>query len=274
MRQFTIFGNPIAQSKSPIIQMAFAKQFGMSDFQYSRTLAPVDGFADALAEFLAQGGQGGNVTAPFKEDAFRQCQRLTPRAQAAGAVNTLKLEADGILLGDNTDGAGLVADILRISAIKDKRVLVLGAGGAVRGVILPLAGESPASITIANRTAQKAEQLAADFKSVLALPVQGCGLADLQSQFDIVINGTSSSLSGEALAISPAIFTPTTLAYDMSYGKRETGFMALARSAGVQTCMEGIGMLVFQAVEAFEVWHGVRPNGAPILDALLTGDLK
>lgn len=274
MRQFAIFGNPIAQSKSPIIQMAFAKQYGMDDFQYGRILAPVDGFAAALADFLAQGGQGGNVTAPFKEEAFRQCQRLTARAKAAGAVNTLKLEADGILLGDNTDGAGLVADVLRVSEIQGKRVLVLGAGGAVRGVILPLAGEAPASITIANRTALKAEQLAADFKSVLSLPVHGCGLADLQGTFDIVINGTSSSLSGEALAIDSAIFAAHTLAYDMSYGKGETGFMALARGVGVKTCMEGIGMLVFQAVEAFEVWHGIRPDGMPILDAFLRGDLK
>lgn len=269
---YAVFGNPIAHSKSPQIHAAFAAQFAghpaVANFVYDKLLAPVDGFAAAIADFVAQGGVGANVTVPFKEDAYRLVQQLSPRALAAGAVNTLKLQPDGSLLGDNTDGAGLVTDVLRHTPIRGSRILLLGAGGAARGVILPLLGQDPASLTLANRTLAKAEQLIAHFQNHTTIALQACEYSALNGAFDLVINATSASLGGERLPIPDSVFAPNALAYDMMYGKDETPFLAQAREAGVTQRVDGLGMLVGQAAEAFELWTGLRPDVKPVLQMM------
>ncbi|SMC18030.1 shikimate dehydrogenase [Andreprevotia lacus DSM 23236] len=266
--KYVVIGNPIAHSKSPQIHAAFASQFDLPGFSYERLLAPLDGFAATVRGFVAEGGQGCNITVPFKEEAFRLADALTARAQAAGAVNTLKLQADGSLLGDNTDGAGLVADVLRHTTLAGKRVLLLGAGGAARGVLLPLAAQQPASITLANRTPAKAVALIDEFRTHIALPLHGCGFDALQGGHDVVINATSASLGGEGIPLPDGVFAPGALAYDMMYGRDETAFLAQARTTGVLLRVDGLGMLVGQAAEAFALWTGHRPDVAPVLQAL------
>ncbi len=266
---YVVIGNPIAHSKSPQIHALFAAQFphhpAVAGFFYDRLLAPLEGFAAAVQAFAAAGGRGANVTVPFKEDAYRFAAELSARAQAAGAVNTLQRLPSGAWLGDNTDGAGLVADVLRQGQIKDRRILLLGSGGAARGVILPLLERQPTSLTLANRTLAKAEQLIAHFQVNTSIPLLACEYAALEGDFDLIINATSASLSGERLPISNAVFAPNALAYDMMYGKAETPFLAQAREAGVQLRVDGLGMLVGQAAEAFELWTGLRPDVAPVL---------
>jgi len=261
--RYCVFGNPIAHSKSPWIHGRFAEQT-RQDLRYEALLAPVDGFAAAVAAFAAEGGRGANVTVPFKEDAHRLANRLTPRAERAGAVNTLIFDASG-MVGDNTDGAGLQRDIENNLGIPlaGKRLLLLGAGGAARGVLGPLADAGAGEIVIANRTADKASMLARGFGPA----VHGCGYEALSGSFDIVINATSASLAGETLPLPLAIFAANSLAYDMMYG-RDTPFLALARSRGAAHCADGLGMLVEQAAEAFFVWRGVRPETAPVLAEL------
>ncbi|MDP1652564.1 MAG: shikimate dehydrogenase [Rhodocyclaceae bacterium] len=259
--RYAVFGNPIAHSQSPRIHALFAAQTGQ-DMSYEALLAPLDGFAAAVRAFAAAGGKGANVTVPFKEEAFRLATELTPRARAAGAVNTLSF-VDGTITGDNTDGAGLVRDLKANLGcdLAGRRILLLGAGGAARGVILPLLEEHPASLTVANRTAEKAARLAAAFK------VEGGGFDRLAGHsFDLVINATSTGLADTALPLPPSVFAPDCLAYEMLYG-RETPFMAQARAAGCRVA-DGLGMLVEQAAEAFHVWRGVRPATAPVLAAL------
>ncbi|MDP2793641.1 MAG: shikimate dehydrogenase [Sulfurisoma sp.] len=259
--RYAVFGNPIAHSKSPRIHGLFARQTGQ-DLTYEAILAPLDGFAPTVSDFAATGGRGANVTVPFKEEAFRLASELTPRAQAAGAVNTLSFAGDAIR-GDNTDGAGLVRDIAHNLGVTlaGRRILIVGAGGAARGVILPLLEQQPAAIFIANRTAARAEQLAATFK------VDGGGFEALAGRaFDIVINATSAGLSDAVLPLPTFLFAPGCLAHEMLYG-RETPFMAQARAAGA-TVADGLGMLVEQAAEAFFVWRGVRPETAPVLALL------
>jgi shikimate dehydrogenase len=259
--RYAVFGNPIAHSQSPRIHALFAAQSGQ-DMRYEAILAPVDDFAAAVRQFVEAGGRGANVTVPFKEEACRLADELTPRAQAAGAVNTLTF-ADGTIRGDNTDGAGLVRD-LKVNLGRDlagQRILLLGAGGAARGVILPLLDEQPAGVYIANRTATKAAALATAFG------IAGGGLETLAGRsFDLVINATSTGLSDTALPLPPQLFAAHSLAYEMVYG-RETPFMQQARAAGVQVA-DGLGMLVEQAAEAFDLWRGVRPATAPVLAAL------
>jgi shikimate dehydrogenase len=261
---YCVFGNPIAHSKSPAIHAAFASASGQ-DLRYEARLAPVDGFQQAIAEFVVAGGKGANVTVPFKEEAFRLATRLSARATRAGAVNTLAFNGSEIF-GDNTDGAGLVRDItcnLGYS-LAGKRILLLGAGGASRGVIAPLLAENPVSLFIANRNAEKAVALADSFADIA--PVIGANFADTAGKsFDVVINATSASLAGESLPLPQGIFAAGALAYDMMYGKDETPFLALARGQGVAHCADGLGMLVEQAAEAFFVWRGVRPDVAPVL---------
>ena len=260
--RYAVIGNPVAHSKSPAIHAAFAAATGQ-DLHYEALLAPLDGFAATVTAFMAAGGRGANVTVPFKEEAFRLATRLTERARAAGAVNTLSFAAADIL-GDNTDGAGLVRDLtvnLGV-ALTGKRILLLGAGGAARGVILPLLGERPARLLIANRTADKAQALATAFGRC-----EACGLEALTGQtFDVVVNATSAGLSN---AVPPRLtfsYAPEALAYDMMYG-RETDFLRQAAAAGVRTA-DGLGMLVEQAAEAFGVWRGVRPETAAVLAEL------
>ncbi|WP_154715649.1 shikimate dehydrogenase [Sterolibacterium denitrificans] len=263
--RYAVIGHPVAHSKSPQIHRRFAAQTGQ-DLHYDALLAPLDGFAETVRGFIADGGCGLNVTVPFKEEAYRLVTRLTDRARAAGAVNTLSFR-HGEILGDNTDGAGIVRDI-RVNLAQEiagRRVLLLGAGGAARGSVLPLLQEAPACLVIANRTAARARTLAEALAAHGKL--RGCGFAELSGQsFDIVINATSAGLSDAAPEIPDGVFAPDCLAYDMLYG-RETPFMAQARRAGARVS-DGLGMLVEQAAEAFLVWRGLRPDTLAVLAEL------
>ena len=249
--RYCVIGNPIAHSKSPDIHARFAATTGQ-DLVYERCLAPLDGFARTVRELVEQGVKGANVTVPFKLDAAAIADELTPRAQAAGAVNTLVF-AQGRIQGDNTDGAGLVNDILNNAgtSLRGKRVLLLGAGGAARGAILPLLDQGPALLMIANRTLATAEALVARFVE----------------RYDVVINATSASLADDLPPIPPSCMAPGTLAYDMMYGARPTRFMEFAAAQGAST-RDGLGMLVEQAAEAFSIWRGVRPATGEVLSAL------
>ena len=263
--KYAVIGNPIAHSKSPQIHTEFAKQT-KQDMTYEAVLAPLDNFVDTVQNLIVQGYKGANVTVPFKLEAFALCIELTARAQAAGAVNTLTFNA-GIIKGDNTDGAGLINDIKNNlkHALQGARVLVLGAGGAAQGVLLPMLEQHLAQIVVANRTLDKAERMVSKlvgFSQVL----QASTYSGLQGQFDVIINATSTGLTNTALPIPNGIFAKNCLAYDMMYG-RETPFMAQARTNGAQVA-DGLGMLVEQAAEAFYLWRGVRPETAPIIAML------
>ena len=267
--RYCVIGNPVAHSKSPAIHAAFALQTG-EDVVYERCLAPLAGFAATVHGLAASGYCGANVTVPFKLEAAALAAALTERARAAGAVNTLSFTPSGIV-GDNTDGAGLVNDILRNAgvAISGRRVLLVGAGGAARGAILPLLQEGPRELVIANRTAATAQDLAANFGSH-SVPVAACGfdaLAALDGRFDIVINATSASLAGDVPPLPPGVFGAGTLALDMMYGADPTPFMRFAADLGADT-RDGLGMLVEQAAEAFFVWRGVRPLTTAVLAAM------
>lgn len=262
---YAVFGNPVAHSKSPLIHAEFARQTGQ-DMHYAALLAPLDGFAEAVAAFRSAGGRGANVTVPFKEQAFSLATRLTARARAAGAVNTLKFDADG-MLGDNTDGAGLVADLLGNLGVglAGKRILLMGAGGAARGVVMPLLEQAPACLFIVNRTPDKAISLAREMAGDSAI-LSGGGYDALHGRFDLVINATAASLAGDLPPLSAEVFAADALAYDMMYGK-DTPFLAFARAQGARAA-DGLGMLVEQAAAAFEVWRGVRPLTAPVMRLL------
>lgn len=264
---YAVFGNPIAHSKSPVIHAAFARQTGQN-MDYKAILTPMDGFRESVRAFQAEGGAGGNVTVPFKEQAFDLADERTTRAQAAGAVNTLKFEGN-MILGDNTDGVGLVRDLTANLGVllKGQRVLLMGAGGAARGVVLPLLEEGPAELFIVNRTAAKATDLARSFADAGAGVVDGGGYESLAGKnFDVVINATSASLGGELPPLPDDILAPSAWAYDMMYG-RETPFTAFARIRGARVA-DGLGMLVEQAAEAFHLWRGVRPETGPVIQLL------
>jgi shikimate dehydrogenase len=259
--RYAVFGNPIAHSKSPFIHAEFARQTGQ-DLGYEAIEAPLDDFKGCVLAFRDTGARGANVTLPFKEQAFVLADECTDRAKAAGAVNTLKFEA-GTILGDNTDGAGLVNDLVRNLGFDPagRRILLLGAGGAARGVGLPLMACNPGEMFVANRTAYKARELSARFDCY------GGGFEALPGrQFDLVINATSASLAGDLPTLPDDIFARGALAYDMMYG-RETPFLAFARERGVRTA-DGLGMLVEQAAEAFFVWRNIRPDTAPVIAKL------
>lgn len=270
--RYAVIGNPIAHSKSPQIHAVFAR-LTLQDMIYEAILAPTDGFVTAVCAFIAAGGRGMNVTVPFKLEACALADTRSPRAEAAKAVNTLIFSEKGIH-GDNTDGLGLVADLTRnlVFQLAGRRILLLGAGGAARGVMLPLLAERPAALTLANRTADKAQQLLAEFSP----HTDGCamdaggfdGLAG--RQFDLVINATAASLADEAPPLPAGIYAPDSLAYDMVYG-RETPFLAAARAQGAARLADGLGMLVEQAAESFFLWRGVRPPTAPVLELLRKG---
>ncbi|MEY3610718.1 MAG: Shikimate dehydrogenase [Pseudomonadota bacterium] len=269
--RYAVIGNPIEQSKSPLIHSAFAKVAGQ-DIAYTKLLAPLGGFAAVVDAFRASGGRGMNVTAPFKLDAFAYATDLAPSAQMAGAVNAMKFEGDKVY-AENFDGLGLVRDLVHNLAcpLQGRRVLILGAGGATRGALLPLLAEQPAELVIVNRTVAKAQELAA-----LALqhhigpvPVQGLGYADLQGQaFDVVLNASSSSLTAELPPLHASVFAPDCLAYDLTYGKGLTPFLQLAQQSGVTQLADGVGMLAEQAAEAFAWWRGVRPDTAAVIAQL------
>ncbi len=268
--RYGVIGHPVAHSKSPDIHARFATQT-RQDLIYERLLAPLGGFADTVQNFMWQNGKGLNVTVPFKLEAHVLAMELTERARAAGAVNTLTfaLGANGgsLILGDNTDGVGLVADIVRNAGISvaGKRVLLLGAGGAARGVLLPLLNEHPAELVIANRTESKAIALARQFAE--RGNVSASDFTSLQQAFDIVINATSASLTTDVPSISPVVFGANALAYDMMYSKESTVFMRFAEQHGASV-RDGLGMLVEQAAESFFVWRGVRPDTASVFAEL------
>lgn len=262
--RYAVIGHPIAHSKSPAIHAAFAAQTAQ-DLSYEALLAPLDGFAAAVAQFRAQGGRGMNITVPFKEEAWQLADRLTERARLAGAVNTFVFGGD--VQGDNTDGAGLVRDLEVLGArLAGARVLLLGAGGAARGVILPLIDAGVARLFIANRTTDKARALQAHFAGHDARGVLAAGgwqeAAD--APYDVVINATSASLSDEAPPLPPGLYAPDSLAYDMVYGRGLTAYLKQARDQGAARLADGLGMLVEQAAEAFALWRGVRPDTAAV----------
>ncbi len=266
MPLYAVFGHPIAHSRSPQIHALFATQEGVA-VRYERRL--VEGrLADALAVFAADGGAGGNVTVPCKEEAFALCAEHSLRAEKARAVNTLiRLPDDGGSVrwrGDNTDGIGLVRDIKRLGvSLSGAKVLLLGAGGAVRGVLQPLLDEMPERILLVNRTVDKARNLADEFQ------IEAAGFAQLDGQqFDVVINGTSASLSGEGLAIPDELLRGTALVYDMMYAAQDTPFLAQARAAGAVHCADGLGMLVAQAAASYALWRGFTPEVAPVLQVM------
>ena len=263
--RYAVIGNPIAHSKSPDIHARFAAATGQH-IAYERLLAPLDGFVPAVRDFLHQGGKGMNVTVPFKLEAHALATELTGRARAAGAVNTLRFDGNNIL-GDNTDGVGLVTDIIANArvTVRSGKVLLLGAGGAARGVVLPLLAESPQELVIANRTFGKAQELANAFSA--HGPVRAADLASVRHRFDIVINATSASLADDVPPVASTVFGPETLAYDMMYGKENTAFMRFALGHGAAV-RDGLGMLVEQAAESFFVWRGVRPDTAAVFTEL------
>ncbi|MBI3937233.1 MAG: shikimate dehydrogenase [Betaproteobacteria bacterium] len=268
--KYAVIGNPVAHSKSPAIHAAFARQTG-EDISYAAILAPRDGFRPVALAFRDEGGRGLNVTLPFKVEAFELATDLAVRALEAKAVNTLKFDGAAIF-GDNTDGVGLVRDIQDNlgCAIGGKRVLLMGAGGASRGVMEPLLRERPAALVVANRTPGKAVALVGQFTKlaglsplrVAAQPYDALGGA----QFDLVINATSAGLANEMPPLPHDVFAPGALAYDMVYGT-DTPFLRFARAQGAATA-DGLGMLVEQAAESFYVWRGVRPQTRPVIERL------
>jgi len=260
--RYAVIGNPIAHSKSPLIHAQFARQTG-EDLSYERLLAPLDGFAPTVEAFARDGGLGLNVTVPFKLDAFELAHTATERARLAGAVNTLKRLGDG-WLADNTDGAGFVHDIIENHRVplEGKRIALLGAGGAARGILKPLLDAKPRSVVVCNRTQLKADALVARFSRYG--PIDSLSPSALGGQtFDVVINATSFGLKGDENAAMPwpaTIFAPGSFACDLVYGDAPTRFVRFARASGAAATADGLGMLVEQAAESFFLWRGMRPD--------------
>jgi shikimate dehydrogenase len=266
--RYAVFGNPIEHSKSPFIHSRFAEQTGQQ-LEYTAQRIDVDDFAQAVARFAENNGKGLNITVPFKQDAWQLATERSARAERAGAVNTLVINGPGDYYGDNTDGVGLVRDLRNNHGVQleDRRVLVIGAGGAVRGVIEPLLESKPALLMIANRTREKALQLAEDFSSLGN--VRGCGLDEFgAAAYDIIINGTSASLGGELPALPATLVTEDTFCYDMMYSTEPTPFMRWAQQHGARQAVDGKGMLVEQAAESFRIWRGCEPDTKPVIEAL------
>ncbi|HEC16810.1 MAG TPA: shikimate dehydrogenase [Sedimenticola sp.] len=266
--RYAVIGNPIAHSKSPRIHHAFAEQTG-ERLEYTRLLGEPGRFAEQVGDFMAAGGKGLNVTVPFKEEAWRLVDERSPRAESARAVNTIIRLADGRLRGDNTDGAGLVRDLCdNLGArLQDSRILLVGAGGAARGVLRPLLETHPRQIVIANRTASKAVDLAADLAKLG--PVTGCGFGELSGRrFDLIINATAAGLADAVPDIPDNLLDTNGWCYDMMYGDEPTAFMRWGEGQGAARTLDGLGMLVEQAAESFYLWRGVRPDTAPVIRAL------
>jgi shikimate dehydrogenase len=269
--RYAVMGNPIAHSKSPLIHSLFAEQTGQ-DICYEALLVPEDGFATAVDEFRATGGRGLNITVPFKQQAWELVDRQRGASHRAGAVNTITFDDDGSMIGDNTDGIGIVRDLSANQGItlKHRSVLILGAGGAVRGILEPLLAESPASVTIANRTLSRAEELAALFDG--DIPISACGFDQLEpGPADLIINGTSASLQGTMPELPDGVVGADTCAYDMMYGARPTVFMDWATRLGARLSVDGLGMLVEQAAESFRIWRGVHPETAAVIESVRRG---
>jgi shikimate dehydrogenase len=264
---YGLFGYPVHHSWSPFIHGMFAKQTGQ-DMTYHLYESPPDRFRSEVLQFFHDGGLGVNVTLPHKRTAADLVNELTPRAQLADAVNTI-VRRDERLLGDNTDGAGLLTDLTRNLGLawREPRILLLGAGGAARGALGPLLELQPRLLVVANRTAGRAIELADEFAELGH--VTGCEFTQLEHQkFDLIVNATSASLRGEVPLVPIDVVGPATACYDMAYGTRDTTFVAWARRLGAGCAEQGWGMLVEQAAEAFELWRGVRPETGPVLRAL------
>jgi shikimate dehydrogenase len=264
---YAVIGKPIAHSKSPQIHTAFAQSAGQN-LHYGRLEADIGGFATAVDAFRAEGGLGLNVTVPFKLDALAYATEPSEAARLCGAANALKFDGERVL-AENFDGVGLTRDVVHNLGhdLGGRRILILGAGGATRGLLLPFLAQGPQCLVVANRSVDKARELAT---SVAAHgEVTACGYEDLGGErFDLVFNATSASLFGEALPIAPDVFAPDALAYELVYGKGMTPFLHQAQAAGVRHLVDGVGMLVEQAAEAFLWWRGVRPDTAPVIQAL------
>ena len=269
--RYAVIGNPIAHTKSPLIHGMFAQATGQ-DIEYTAIEGPIGpgsgGFAGAVDVFRAAGGRGMNITAPFKLDAFAYATDLSERARLAGAVNAMKFEGERAY-AENFDGVGLVRDVTHNLGcpLQGKRVLLLGAGGAARGALLPFLEQQPAQLVIANRSVDKAQALAAELAG--RGPVSGGGYADLGGRpFDLVFNATSASLRAELPPVPATVFAEGCLAYELAYGKGLTPFLRLAQNAGVRRLADGVGMLAEQAAEAFAWWRGVRPDTRAVIDKL------
>jgi shikimate dehydrogenase len=263
--RYAVFGNPIKHSKSPLIHEAFAQQCDQA-MRYRAVRVNPDGFAAAASTFFDEGGSGLNITQPFKREAFEFAQQLSGRAQRAGAVNTLIKNADGTVLGDNTDGIGLVRDMIANLGwtISGLRVLILGAGGAVRGVLEPLLRERPSEVLVVNRTPERAVLLAREFADLG--PIEGGAYSVLgDRQFDLIINGSSAGLSGEMEDLPSTVLTERSCCYDMVYGAQPTVFMHWAAQHTAWAVTDGLGMLVEQAAESFYLWRQVRPETGPVI---------
>ena len=265
--RYAVIGNPIGFSKSPLIHGMFAQATGQ-DMEYTKIEGPLDGFAQAVDAFRAQGAKGMNITAPFKLDAFAYATEHSEAAKLAGAANAMKFDGDRVW-AENFDGVGLVRDVVHNlhCPLKGKRVLLLGAGGAARGALLPFLREEPAELVIANRTLYKALELAQI--GIAHGMVRGCDYADLKGEsFDVVFNATSASLRGELPPVPTTVFGRNVLAYELAYGKGLTPFLRLAQNAGAKQLADGVGMLAEQAAEAFAWWRGVRPDTRAVIERL------
>ena len=266
--RYAVFGSPICHSKSPKIHRLFAEQTGHS-LIYEANEVTADKFFEVARNFFMEGGKGLNCTVPLKELAYRFADHLTQRAELSKAVNTLALQADGSILGDNTDGCGLITDLLinHHLTLTAKRILILGAGGASRGIIGPILEKMPAGLVIANRTVDKAEQLALEFKHLG--DIRGCGFESLvHAQFDLILNATSASLHGQLPPLSDDLLAPHGSCYDLAYGNEPTSFVSWGKRHAAYKSLDGLGMLVEQAAEAFYIWRGIRPQTRPIIDLL------
>lgn len=267
---YAVVGNPISHSKSPRIHSLFASETG-EPMEYTAIQAPLDDFVGTVKQFFERGGKGLNVTVPFKEEAWKLADRRTERAENAGAANTLYLDDDDVLTADNTDGSGIVQDLVGNHGLtlEGARILVLGAGGAVRGVLGPILAEHPASITIANRTVAKADALVQLFSPVAGeTRMNACGFEQPREPFDLIINGTSASLQGDLPPLSPGVIGEKTVVYDMMYSLQTTTFNQWALEQGAQTVHDGLGMLVEQAAESFRIWRGISPATRPVIEEL------
>jgi shikimate dehydrogenase len=265
--RYALVGNPVAQSKSPVLHAAFARQLHQ-DMTYEAILATKENFHDTVRRFIDEGGKGMNITAPFKLDVLDLIDTMSERAQAAQAVNTLKFDEHGVY-GDNTDGAGLVNDIqdgLGVS-LKGRRLLVVGAGGAARGIFLPLLQTAPAYFLVVNRTEHKAIEIVGDHAAAGKVEAGPISLA-ADGQFDVVINATSSSLTGDHLPLPPGTYAQGSLAYELAYNKGHTPFMDDATRGGAARLADGLGMLVSQAAEGFLLWRGLRPDVTEVMNTL------
>jgi shikimate dehydrogenase len=280
---YAVFGYPVKHSKSPRIHQLFAKQTGQP-LTYTAEEVPAEKFEKTARAFFQKGGNGLNCTVPLKELAFKFADRLTERARFAKAVNTLAAQIDGSILGDNTDGIGLVTDLTinQQISLNGKRILILGAGGATRGIMSPLMAESPAELIIANRTVEKAIALAKEFQPITASPltdwqaseppgkiIHGCGFPDLENrQFDLILNATSASLSNELPPLPDNLLAANACCYDLAYSNEPTAFVVWGKEHHALKSLDGLGMLVEQAAEAFYLWRGVRPETQPVIELL------